>query len=492
MSGRGSGDGESSRCWLVERDGDGRVVAGLAPLPWDPATPAPGDSGVEAVITVEAAGFNYKDALACAGHPGVMRISPLVPGIDAAGTLRTAVAGLPAGAPVVVTANGLGETRHGGFATHLRVPATAVVPRPAGLSAHDAMALGTAGLTVLLAGDRLAALVHGPAAAGDAPWLVTGASGGVGMLAVACLARAGRRVVAATRKPAAAAILAGLGADAVIPAAEILNAGPKTLVKGRWAGVIDAVGGPLLAGVLKAVLPGGAVAAIGMAGGVELVTSVHPFILRGVSLAGIDAANMPSQAERQALWARLADLWPDVRDRFPVHTIGLAAVGGHASSMLEGAATGRAVVVPSSAPSPEAVRHEFRDRVMQPAQPRHAIRLADAWEPPALVDDGIRLDRHFGRPSGLEPGDRVVLAVVGPAVPAAVTVNGSPLPPIVATAARWEHDITPLLRERNHLALVIPATAAPIVAAAPAGAAGGRGRLPVAIGGVTIEIVAAC
>lgn len=131
---------------------------------------------------------------------------------------------------------------------------------------------------------------------------------------------------------------------------------------------------------------------------------------------------------------------------------------------------------------------------MQPAQPRHAIRLADAWEPPALAGDGIRLERHFGRPSGLEPGDRVLLAVVGPAVPAAVTVNGSPLPPIVAAADRWEHDITPLLRDRNHLALLIPTAAAPApimaAAAASVGAGGGRGRLPVAIGGVTIEIVA--
>lgn len=338
-----SGECGSSRCWLVQRTAAGGVGAGLAPLPWDPAAPA---DGGEAVIAVEAAGFNYKDALACSGHPGVMRTAALIPGIDVAGRLRDAAGDLPADAAVVATANGLGELRHGGFATQVRVPAAAVILRPPGLSAWDAMALGTAGLTVLLAADRLAALVHGPASAADAEWLVTGASGGVGMLAVASLAAAGRRVVAASRKPAAAEMLLQLGAERVIPAASLLEAGTKTLAKGRWAAVVDPVGGAVLAGTLKAVLPGGAVASIGMAGGVELVTSVHPFILRGVTLAGIDAASMPSQEERLGLWARLAALWPVVRGRFPVRTIDLAAVGGHAESMLAGESTGRAVVVP--------------------------------------------------------------------------------------------------------------------------------------------------
>ncbi len=336
-----------SRCWLVERSADGRAVGGVAPLPWDPAgPPAVGADGDEAVVVVEAAGFNYKDALACTGHAGVMRISPLVPGIDAAGTLMHPAGGLPAGTPVVATANGMGEARHGGFATQLRLPAGAVVPRPAGLSAADAMALGTAGLTVLLAGDRLAALVHGPAAAADAEWLVTGASGGVGMIAVGCLAAAGRRVVAATRKPDATAALLELGAARVVAAAEVEDASPKTLARGRWGAVVDPVGGAVLAGVLKSVLPGGAVAAIGMAGGHDLPTSVHPFILRGVTLAGIDAASMPTQAERTLLWARLAELWPRLRGRLRVKAVDLADVGAHAATMLAGTSVGRAVVVP--------------------------------------------------------------------------------------------------------------------------------------------------
>ena len=342
-----NGASGSSRCWLVRRGDDGVVVAGIAELPWNPAAePARDAAGDDAVVAVEAAGFNYKDALACVGHPGVMRVSPLIPGVDAAGTLARAAGGMPAGAAVVVTANGMGEVRHGGFATQLRIPAAAVLPRPSGLSAHDAMALGTAGLTVLLAGDRLAALVHGPAAAADAEWLVTGASGGVGMLAVGCLAAAGRRVVAATRKPDAAEVLRRLGADGVISTADVVDTSSKTLARGRWGGVIDAVGGAVLAGALKAVLPGGAVASIGMAGGVELATSVHPFILRGVTLAGIDAASMPSQAERRLLWSRLADLWPAVREQFPVKAIDLALVGEHAADMLAGKSFGRAVVVP--------------------------------------------------------------------------------------------------------------------------------------------------
>ena len=246
-----------------------------------------------------AAGFNYKDALASSGHPGVAKTLPLIPGIDAAGTLLEACGGLPAGAAVVVTGNGLGETRPGGFATLLRPPADAIVPLPAGLSARDAMAMGTAGLTVLLALDRLAQAVppgHEPPR--DAEWLVTGASGGVGMLAVAALAAAGRRVVACSRKPALEAAFCGLGAVAVISPADLRGDAGKPLHRGRWAGVIDTVGGAILADALKGVLPGGAVAAIGMAGGVDLPTTVYPFILRGVTLCGIDAATLPTQAER--------------------------------------------------------------------------------------------------------------------------------------------------------------------------------------------------
>jgi acrylyl-CoA reductase (NADPH) len=275
-----------------------------------------------------------------------MRSAPLVPGIDLAGTLLAPAAGLAAGAEVVVTGNGLGERRDGGFATHVRAPADAVIPRPAGLSARDAMALGTAGLTALLASDRLAALVDPRHAADGEEWLVTGASGGVGMLAVAALAASGRSVVACSRKPDAAGPLAALGAARVVLPAEIVDASPTSLVRGRWAGVVDTVGGPLLAEILRAVRTGGAVAAIGMAGGTELATTVHPFILRGVTLAGIDAATQPSQDDRRRLWERLAELWPGVRGSLPVTVLRLDEVGRQAARMLAGETIGRAVVVP--------------------------------------------------------------------------------------------------------------------------------------------------
>jgi len=332
---------EMARCWRVRRLPDGAVAAGVEPLGWSPGDAA----GDDVVVRVEAAGFNYKDALCSSGHPGVMRTSPLVPGIDAAGAV---VAGgpLPAGTPVVVTGNGMGEVRDGAFATFVRMPAAVLIPRPAGFPAEAAVALGTAGLTALLACDRLAELVVKRHAVRDEAWLVTGASGGVGMLSVAVLAASGRRVVACSRKASAAAPLRDLGAVEVVSPDAIRDPTPKSLVKGRWAGVVDTVGGPLLADVLRAVRPGGAVAAIGMAGGADLLTSVHPFILRGVTLAGIDAASLPTHDERAGLWQRLAALWPRVAATFPVTRLALGDVGDWAAKMLAGGTTGRGVVLP--------------------------------------------------------------------------------------------------------------------------------------------------
>lgn len=335
---------DAARCWRVERDADGGVAGGVVPLRWDPAA-WPQDPG-EAVVRVEAAGFNYKDALACSGHPGVMRIASLVPGIDGAGTLVHAAGGLPAGTAVVVTGNSMGEARDGAFATHLRMPAAAILPRPAALTARDAMTLGTAGLTVLLACDRLVELVSARHAIPGEEWLVTGASGGVGMLAVACLAAAGQRVVACSRKPAARDLLLALGAATVATPAEVVDSTTKSLARSRWGGVVDTVGGPLLADILRSVRSGGAVAAIGMAGGVDVATTVHPFILRGVTLTGIDTASLPTQEERGRLWGRLAELWPRFRDRMPVTVLGLGEVGAWAGRMLRGETVGRGVVVP--------------------------------------------------------------------------------------------------------------------------------------------------
>lgn len=344
-----------ARGWVVRRSDNGTVsgsVESLAERGETDCSPAdkPSSCPAEVCLAVEAAGFNYKDALACAGHPGVARRLPLVPGIDAAGVLRTATADIPAGTPVVVTGNGLGETRPGGFATHLWADASAVIKRPASLSAEAAMAMGTAGLTAVLAVDRLAEVLHGPAtgpSVEDSGWLVTGASGGVGMLAVAASASAGHRVVACTRKPAMAERLRALGAAAVISPGDAVAAGTKPLASGRYHAVIDTVGGSLLANLLRVVQPGGAVASIGNAGGNDLVTTVLPFILRGVTLTGIDAAGLATNGDRRRLWPRLAGLWPLVRDHVPIQRMPLADVGEWARRMLAGQTAGRGVVVPA-------------------------------------------------------------------------------------------------------------------------------------------------
>lgn len=175
---------------------------------------------------------------------------------------------------------------------------------------------------------------------------MTGASGGVGMFAVARLAAEGRPVVACTRKPAARDVLLGLGAAAVAAPREVVAQGDKSLAAARWTGVIDAVGGPLLADVLRSVRPGGAAGTVGMAGGHQLHTTVHPFILRGITLTGVDTSAGTTPAERARLWGELAALWAGIRDRFPVAILGLDEVGSWAGRMLAGETMGRGVVVP--------------------------------------------------------------------------------------------------------------------------------------------------
>ena len=336
--------GSSPRGWVVNRLPDGGVHSGVAPLP--------GVHPDEFVcIDVEAAGFNYKDALACDAHPGVARVLPLVPGIDVAGTLRSAFEGYAAGTPVVATGNGLGESVQGGFATEVWAPPAAIIQRPESLSATAAMAMGTAGLTAIIAVERLRAVIDWDFQSRtqhdkSLPWLVTGASGGVGMLAVAATALAGFQVIACTRKESLTDVLTSLGAFAVQSPQEALPADKKPLSSARYLGAIDTVGGDVLADILRVVAPGGAVSSIGNAGGFALPTTVYPFILRGVTLAGIDAAGLPSCAKRQELWSKLAVLWPLVSGSFPVRQIGLHEVADWARDMRSGRITGRAVVVP--------------------------------------------------------------------------------------------------------------------------------------------------
>jgi acrylyl-CoA reductase (NADPH) len=261
----------------------------------------------DVVVDVDWSSVNYKDHLASTEKGRVARISPLVPGIDLAGTVHASDAeGIAAGDAVLVHGYDLGVSHHGGYAQVARVPSGWVVPLPPGLSAREAMTVGTAGYTAAL--SVLALLDHG-LAPGAGTVLVTGATGGVGSMAVAMLAGLGFDVAASTGKADAEPFLRALGATEIIDREELTDVG-KPLQSIRWAGAVDAVGGPTLAHVLATLAPGTAVAASGNVGGADLPTTVLPFILRGVTLFGIDSAGTPLDRRRE-VWSRIAtDLKP--------------------------------------------------------------------------------------------------------------------------------------------------------------------------------------
>ena len=295
----------------------------------------------EVVIAAEYSSVNYKDALAGTGRGKILRRFPLVAGVDVAGTvIESAVANIHAGDAVLVTGCGLGEGQDGGFAEIVRVPADWVVPLPAGLTPFDAMALGTAGFTAALAIDRLE---QNGLQAGQGPVLVTGASGGVGSIAIDLLAGAGYEVVAMSRKLNAHEYLEALGASDIV-GADGTETGNKPLEKARWAAAIDNVGGDVLAGLTRTVKPWGSIASIGLAGGHELHTTVMPFILRGVSILGITSANCPMQ-RRLKVWNRLVtDLQPRQLDRIVAGTVTLDELPGVFDRVLSGEHRGRYVV----------------------------------------------------------------------------------------------------------------------------------------------------
>ncbi len=311
--------------WRVHRDGD-TIEARLEKLAL--ADLAPGSVTIHA----EYSGLNYKDALALSGRGKIMRRFPLVAGIDVAGRVEASEdARYKPGAPVLVTGCGLGEKTDGGFADYVRVDGEYVIPIPAGLDTRSAMQLGTAGFTAALAIHRME--TNGQHA-GDGPVAVTGASGGVGSLAVAMLAGRGYRVVAMSAKAQAKPWLEALGA------AEVLDPrgadfGTRPLESARYAGVVDTVGGELLARLLPVVDWWGNVAAIGNAGGADFKTSVYPFILRGVNLLGINSMATP-RALRETIWQRLAaDLLPAALNDIGAQEVALAAVMDAVVPMLE-------------------------------------------------------------------------------------------------------------------------------------------------------------
>ena len=292
-----------------------------------------------ALVEVHYSSVNYKDGLASTPTGKVARFSPMVPGVDLAGVLLEDAGDIPAGTAVIAHGYDLGVNRHGGFAQFATVPHDWLVPLPDGLTTREAMVLGTAGYTAAL--SVIALLDHG-LTPGDGPILVTGATGGVGSTAVSMLAHLGFSVTASTGKPDEADFLTGLGASAVIERATLAEAG-KPLQGMQWAGAVDCVGGVPLANVLAQTNYGGAVAASGLTAGNSLPTTVLPFILRGVTLYGIDSVQTPI-AKRRAVWGRIAtDLKPAGLDAIG-HDIGLDDLDGVLTDILAGKAVGRAVV----------------------------------------------------------------------------------------------------------------------------------------------------
>jgi acrylyl-CoA reductase (NADPH) len=320
---------------LTEKSEAGAITSGVVTL--DEARLPDGN----VTIAVEWSGLNYKDGLCLTGGGGLVRTYPHIGGIDAAGTvLDSTDPRYKTGARVVLTGWRVGESRWGGFAQKLRLDADWLVPLPETLSTRTAMVLGTAGLTAMLAIDRLEANGLKP---GAGEVLVTGAGGGAGSIAVHLLARLGYDVVAVSGRPHLADGLRQLGATSLIARDEIMSAPDKPLESARWAGVVDAVGGAMLGKLLKQVKYDGAVAAFGNAGGIAMTTTVLPFILRGVALLGVDSVMQP-YATRVAAWNRLNTLFdPAVFESF-VTEIGLAALPQAATDILAGKVQGRTLV----------------------------------------------------------------------------------------------------------------------------------------------------
>ena len=320
---------------LVERDEDGRTHAAVQDI--DDALLPEGD----VTVAVEYSTLNYKDGLCIGSGGGLVRTYPHVPGVDFAGTVVSSDdARYAPGDRVVLTGWRVGETHWGGYAQRARVKADWLVPLPDGLTTRQAMAIGTAGMAAMLA--LLALEDHGLTPAGG-PVLVTGAAGGVGSIATALLANLGYEVAAVTGRPEAAEYLAGLGASRIIAREELSETVKRPLESEAWAGCIDAVGGAMLARVLGQVKYGGSVAAVGLAGGADLPASMIPFLLRNVSLLGIDSVMQPYGVRSRA-WDRLVRDLPVDDLEATVHAATLADLPRLGAEILQGQVQGRVVV----------------------------------------------------------------------------------------------------------------------------------------------------
>lgn len=326
---------ETFRALIVEQEGEG-IHASIGRLSYDELP----EGGV--TIRVRYSSINYKDALALSPEGRVVKKYPIVPGIDLAGTVASSQdPRYKEGDEVIVTGYELGISHHGGFSEYARVPGDWVAPVPAGLTAREAMALGTAGLTAALSIHRLEQNGLRP---DQGPVLVTGATGGVGSLAVSMLSGLGYEVAASTGKTSEHDYLRSLGAASIVDRAELAPEKIRPLDKQRWAGAVDPVGGRQLAYVLSAVVYGGSVAVSGLTGGGDVPTSVYPFILRGVNLLGIDSVYCPAEM-RSALWTRMAnELKPKQLSESISREVTLDELPQAASRLLQGTGTGRTIV----------------------------------------------------------------------------------------------------------------------------------------------------
>ncbi len=284
------------KAYVINQE-DGKVVSGFATL-----EDAQLDAG-EVTIAVTSSSINYKDALAATGAGRIIRRFPCVGGIDLAGrVLESTDSRFLTGDEVIATSYDIGVAHHGGYAERARVPADWVVKRPSGLSLAEAMALGTAGFTAALAVVRME---HNGLKPGNGPVIVSGATGGVGSIAIAILAGLGYKVTALTGKEAESDYLKSLGATEVVLRQSLDLAKIKPLGKETWAGAVDNLGGDVLSWMASTMQIGGTLSSIGLAASMNFNTTVAPFILRGVSLLGIDSVNCP-MAQRQVVWERLA------------------------------------------------------------------------------------------------------------------------------------------------------------------------------------------
>ena len=326
------------RAFVVDNQGD-RVGTEVTELADEELADEP------VLIDVAWSALNFKDTMVVEANNRVARRNPLIPGVDLAGTVvESDDPGVAVGSNVLVHGYDLGVAHHGGFAERARVPAGWVVPLPDGVSPRHAVTVGTAGFTAALSLERLRTNGVRP---GGGPVLVTGASGGVGSMAVSLLAHHGYEVVASTGKEAEHPYLLSLGATTVIGRNEVMGDKGRVLGKERWAAAVDCVGGETLAAVIRSLRYGGSVAASGLTGGNAFSSTVYPFIVRGVALLGVDSVLTPIE-QRRAVWANVSNDFPEETVATMVaEEIGLGGIDGALADLAAAKVRGRVLVEPS-------------------------------------------------------------------------------------------------------------------------------------------------